>query len=286
MALENRCSTPFGIIGIFTISQFIYPQTKSFCSTPFGIIGIFTRPKAASSTPGRPAQRLSASLESSRGRAGKRRRRGDLLNAFRHHWNLHAAHFTAYPKPAHAAQRLSASLESSQRPTRWQSSCTSGCSTPFGIIGIFTGATHAVCICRISAQRLSASLESSRLHARERVVEHQLLNAFRHHWNLHAHWINITETGGGCSTPFGIIGIFTPPRTSCSNAGSTAQRLSASLESSQRAVTNREHAHHLLNAFRHHWNLHDKRFHCRRPPITCSTPFGIIGIFTRLETCE
>ena len=38
----------------------------------------------------------------------------------------------------------------------------------------------------------------------------QVLNAFRHHWNLHHHparfKLNILDL---CSTPFGIIGIFT-----------------------------------------------------------------------------
>src|SRR4051812_39179707 len=37
-----RCSTPFGIIGIFTFASALARDPDSPCSTPFGIIGIFT----------------------------------------------------------------------------------------------------------------------------------------------------------------------------------------------------------------------------------------------------
>ncbi len=65
-----------------------------------------------------------------------------------------------------SAQRLSASLESSH----------------------LTGAT----ITQPSggAQRLSASLESSLRQTPERVIACAVLNAFRHHWNLHSVWLS------------------------------------------------------------------------------------------------
>ncbi len=89
--------------------------------------------------------------------------------------------------------------------------CCATCSTPFGIIGIFTE-------------------RGEELGETDVIV----LNAFRHHWNLHVIGLArrlwtirlcaqrlsaslessrgggvIPTGGGGCSTPFGIIGIFT-----------------------------------------------------------------------------
>src|ERR1051325_10819733 len=108
------------------------------------------------------------------------------------------------------AQRLSASLESSR--------CRAPRSAPSAR----------------RAQRLSASLESS-LFSDDVLIDtaFEVLNAFRHHWNLHG-----LNTARGCSfvlcsTPFGIIGIF----TIFAGVISIFARL-------------------VLNAFRHHWNLH------------------------------
>jgi hypothetical protein len=142
------------------------PSRGATCSTPFGIIGIFTRARIRRNTPyWQSAQRLSASLESSladwRSRLTRPRHMCStpfgiigiftrnlparfhhmrfVLNAFRHHWNLHrAANRKDWPPHIAGAQRLSASLESSPRSLRRAPPC------------------------RPSAQRLSASLESSR----------------------------------------------------------------------------------------------------------------------------
>src|ERR1051326_236600 len=84
------------------------------------------------------AQRLSASLESSRSRAVWRTCR------------------------CGSAQRLSASLESSLCVASGVGCGAGGCSTPFGIIGVFTSL-------RVPKRGLSACV----------------LNAFRHHWSLH-----------------------------------------------------------------------------------------------------
>src|ERR1700753_3628475 len=84
------------------------------------------------------AQRLSASLESSpRSLNARALKRG-------------------------SAQRLSASLESSPRHLLLPLKGCAECSTPFGIIGIFT---------------------LFKLLGHERLLK--VLNAFRHHWNLH-----------------------------------------------------------------------------------------------------
>ncbi len=61
------------------------------CSTPFGIIGIFTENEVKYD-----------------------RDYGYVLNAFRHHWNLHLSRCQSFASRSYGAQRLSASLESSQ----------------------------------------------------------------------------------------------------------------------------------------------------------------------------
>src|ERR1044072_9525955 len=59
-----------------------------------------------------------------------------------------------------------------------------------------------------------------------------------------------------CSTPFGIIGIFTVPGEYIRFSFFTsAQRLSASLESSPARLRLRRDIGLVLNAFRHHWHL-------------------------------
>ncbi len=115
----------------------------------------------------------------------------------------------------------------------------------------------------------------------------EVLNAFRHHWNLHSQETYQTANLEECSTPFGIIGIFTRHRRAflrhlqhpkvlnafrhhwnLHELGEAigaplcrAQRLSASLESSL-VLDDRadEPTVAVLNAFRHHWNLHSRDF--------------------------
>ena len=60
-----------------------------------------------------------------------------MLNAFRHHWNLHLS-LESRPGHTSSAQRLSASLESSLHLGVSVDCRQTLCSTPFGIIGIFT----------------------------------------------------------------------------------------------------------------------------------------------------
>ncbi len=182
----NLCSTPFGIIGIFTrelcrrvghhrnvLNAFRHHWNLhgrggaggwlvDLCSTPFGIIGIFT-----------PLRRAHF------------HRRLAVLNAFRHHWNLHSRSSSRVHTSGSCAQRLSASLESSLATIDRTCSRLSKCSTPFGIIGIFTR------------------------RGEDRAIDLLVLNAFRHHWNLHRAEVTCL---------FGTL--------------KRAQRLSASLESS------------------------------------------------------
>ena len=156
-----------------------------------------------------------------------------------------------------------------------------------------------------------------------------MLNAFRHHRNSHhgtasgpVSFMKCSTPFGiigiltglkivfgaalaMCSTPFGIIGILTSVNTVMSSAVKSAQRLSASLEFSQRAPRRpQSRSAAVLNAFRHHWNSHwsiprtspslssgAQRLSASlefSPGMTgmelraygCSTPFGIIGILT------
>ncbi|MDT4952786.1 MAG: hypothetical protein QOJ02_924 [Acidobacteriota bacterium] len=255
-----KCSTPFGIIGIFTLQDSSDKLSTNMCSTPFGIIGIFTHTVDKSivgldqcSTPfgiigiftqgqNRVLAKLFYVLNAFRHHWNLHISRlvsdllpSGVLNAFRHHWNLHSgkSFVTSHP---HCAQRLSASLESSRPHNALQLPA------------------------RSRAQRLSASLESSPVKLRiVRPHNYFVLNAFRHHWNLHLH------------------------------------------ERGVKMIQDQ-----VLNAFRHHWNLHQRRtksLTCRKraqrlsaslesSPLAgkrqtsgiseCSTPFGIIGIFTRM----
>ncbi len=132
-----------------------------------------------------------------------------VLNAFRHHWNLHPATRALTTSMRRRAQRLSASLESSL-------GSRSRCFSPTR-----------------SAQRLSASLESSL--ARERQSPERgecstpfgIIGIFTDCFNY------ILRRNSECSTPFGIIGIFTRLPVISSRSILRAQRLSASLESSR-----------------------------------------------------
>ena len=150
-----------------------------------------------------------------------------------------------------------------------------------------------------------------------------VLNAFRHHWNLHTRVYASHHAQDWCSTPFGITGIFTHSDGLSAMLGRGAQRLSASLESSRRdsAPGSTRRAQRLsaslessrlsgclragvssaqrlsasliftrqpsdsalalvLNALRHHCNLHRQRQYGVRTQAWCSTPFGITEIFT------
>ncbi len=229
------------------------------------------------------AQRLSASLESSLEIVEGNRLRYLVLNAFRHHWNLHAGAFGCF-------------------------SSGSSCSTPFGIIGIFTSISTLAPVAIEGAQRLSASLESSL--GLSYMAIPVALGAQRLSASLESSRTFPQKSGSAfktCSTPFGIIGIFTPLTPWGVLTNRSAQRLSASLESSLRQCEYHQHNAHRHRAQRLSASLEsspaDDRDRtppgCRgaqrlsaslessrglrignRRPDECSTPFGIIGIFT------
>ena len=184
------CSTPFGIKGIFTGAE---PHSVLVivhaCSTPFGINGIFTALQVvADGTLTRSAQRLSASMESSRTPQQERelddracstpfgikgiftRARATLLERSPRvcstPFGINGI-FTTSAAVLFSAHRRVLNAFRHQWNLHAQSvaACRADsivCSTPFGINGIFTASTWVDGVRRMcSAQRLSASMESS-----------------------------------------------------------------------------------------------------------------------------
>jgi len=156
-----------------------------------------------------------------------------VLNAFRHHWNLHTLRFF---RPNTAASMCSTPFgiigifTKSGATFTWKATA---CSTPFGIIGIFTTGAGATNPGETSAQRLSASLESSP--ARVMLLSSGLYVCSTPFGIIGIFTLAVTAEPFGalmCSTPFGIIGIFTR------GCGFFLNWFA------------------VLNAFRHHWNLH------------------------------
>ncbi len=156
-----------------------------------------------------------------------------MLNAFRHHCCHHAQSSPCSAVSNWCAQRLSASLLSSPLPLDRSIASLRVCSTPFGITAVITITPSRSSMSRGCAQRLSASLLSSRKPSRSNLLGCRVLNAFRHHCCHHS-TANVARTFAGvCSTPFGITAVITMPRTAWRPGTTCAQRLSASLLSSQ-----------------------------------------------------
>src|SRR5207248_65512 len=128
----------------------------NLCSTPFGIIGILTLTIPATITLNFSAQRLSASSEFSLSGNYDSALRALVLNAFRHHRNSHVSRSIVSAATA-SAQRLSASSEFSLFESLLCSLRKVSCSTPFGIIGILTSVPTKSRKELKRAQRLSAS---------------------------------------------------------------------------------------------------------------------------------
>ena len=278
----SRCSTPFGVTVFFTLTTAapLVPSGTG-CSTPFGVTVFFTGAQSPTGTGSTGAQRLSASLSSSRDTArpaalgpscaqrlsaslssslvtgSTARDLVPVLNAFRRHCLLHTRSGAGWFRPVR-------------------------CSTPFGVTVFFTRRAPSGSRSPVNcAQRLSASLSSS-------LVDHQqvggravVLNAFRRHCLLHGAGSRAPRPGPraqrlsaslsssqiprdtlaiviGCSTPFGVTVFFTATRTTKGISPGCAQRLSASLSSSP--VTSGQH----------------------RLIGLCSTPFGVTVFFTQL----
>ncbi len=228
----RECSTPFGITEFDTQSTPSAGLIAGECSTPFGITEFDTQRRHSPSARTVGAQRLSASLNSTRGWC--RAVSGTLamcstpfgiteFDTRRMPTRPSARLVCSTPfgitefdtlrlgqlacRHARRAQRLSASLNSTRSRSRRCGCRLARCSTPFGITEFDTHATTATVGDRLlSAQRLSASLNSTPRHR---------------------------------------------PSIAAVDAG--AQRLSASLNSTRRRQpTHVGGRHAVLNAFRHH----------------------------------
>ena len=222
--------------------------TLSGCSTPFGITADNTGSPTRRPSATRGAQRLSASLRTTRvtpasPRAHRsacstpfgitadnttrgpvpRSRPGRVLNAFRHHCGQHGRPGSFSRRCSAGAQRLSASLRTT-RPGRWPLRPSMACSTPFGITADNT--------LRVSRGNGLGQL---------------------------------------CSTPFGITADNTPSApTPRRPRASSAQRLSASLRTTPAGWRRPRRPGRVLNAFRHHCGQHMARQTGRYGTLSCA----------------
>ncbi len=141
---ERECSTPFGVIGLFTPSRALPSRQWTKCSTPFGVIGLFTWLRVLFRAAPRPCSTPFGVI----GLFTPRRQRGAA-------------------RARKCAQRRLASLDCSLDDGS-TSIGTGLCSTPFGVIGLFTSASNVAVMKSWCAQRRLASLDCSRrldLHA-------------------------------------------------------------------------------------------------------------------------
>ncbi len=230
-----------------------------------------------------------------------------MLNAVWRHWIVHPSpRENGIPKGTGAQRRL-ASLDCSQSHRRSEIQSRRG------------------------AQRRLASLDCSHRRRARFGLEYVVLNAVWRHWIVHPPAEVTKSTVNMCSTPLGVIGLFTIRRSSwrpgprsaqrrlasldCSHPsggvrGSTmwcAQRRLASLDCSppihapqlrdepcaQRRLASLDCSLHLaafevllcgvLNAVWRHWIVHRRIYGQVARTAGCSTPFGVIGLFTEPE---
>ena len=158
-----RCSTPFGINGILT------SDCSRDVTTPCMVLNAFRhqwnphagRPAHRAAWP--RAQRLSASMESSRAVRWRRRCRIGMCST---PFGINGILTTATWRTVPPWRECSTPFGINGILTRWRVRCINArgwCSTPFGINGILTHmliAAHDGA--QRGAQRLSASMESSR----------------------------------------------------------------------------------------------------------------------------
>ncbi len=201
---------------------------QSQCSTPFGITELDTATSGAASSPARGAQRLSASLNSTRTVIA----RGDFVDRCSTPFGI--TELDTQPPPV-ARLRLDV-CSTPFGITELDTACAAGalprrgeCSTPFGITELDTTEPTPHRLPPSGAQRLSASLNSTRPHSGK-----------------------ISFTKAGCSTPFGITELDT---FSGALNGLTVGRCSTPFGITELDTTvnlRRAGPPRVLNAFRHH----------------------------------
>ncbi len=130
-----------------------------------------------------------------------------------------------------SAQRRLASLDCSQSQN-WKRSSLGMCSTPFGVIGLFT---HRLLPLRSASNVLNAVWRHWIVHSAvgvEHLAEHVVLNAVWRHWIVHNPVRSVCVRWAQCSTPFGVIGLFTRRVQDHAARGHRAQRRLASFDCS------------------------------------------------------
>ena len=239
--------------------QDVWQGPVLLCSTPFGIRGLCTSPRPR---PPRPNVQCSTPFGI---RGLCTRARSAAAGCWRGAQRLSASEVSARADADDGAARgrvLNAfrHQRSLHRVIAWSMAVLAGwCSTPFGIRGLCTRTTTGRPTGPRCAQRLSASEVSAPL-------------------PLHAG----AQDSRACSTPFGIRGLCTSARSRRRTRSSRAQRLSASEVSARHGRHQPDVAGDVLNAFRHQRSLHSSRSGRLPTGWTCSTPFGIRGLCTRL----
>ncbi len=154
------------------------------------------------------------------------------------------------------------------------------CSTPFGVIGLFTRQWVHWGHARYSAQRRLASLDCSLLDRSRIDAAPCVLNAVWRHWIVHNS--HPTPTRRQSSAQRRLASLDCSP-LSRAHQGTRQQVLNAVwrhwiVHSIQPSST--ETSSDVLNAVWRHWIVHVRRCRPRCAWNRCSTPFGVIGLFT------
>ncbi len=134
---------------------------------------------------------------------------------------------------------------------------------------------------RASAQRRLASLDCSQSTRSRRTCRKHVLNAVWRHWIVHNRRPGSMGLYRTCSTPFGVIGLF----TSGKDTRVVSNRLVLNAVWRHWIVHASEHIsdfslYSVLNAVWRHWIVHRRLAMQQQHGIWCSTPFGVIGLFT------
>ncbi len=157
------------------------------------------------------------------------------------------------------------------------------CSTPFGVIGLFTLRGFASCRRSYCAQRRLASLDCSHVGLGFRRLRPKVLNAVWRHWIVHPP----ESAAPPKQTPSAqrrLASLDCSPSRSASSwrRATGAQRRLASLDCSRFHDLRGFAPSAVLNAVWRHWIVHTAAGgKALREPLRCSTPFGVIGLFTR-----
>ena len=231
------------------------------CSTPFGVTVFFTPKKPALKILAGSAQRLSASLSSSRGprrtsataRTGAQRLSASLSSS-----RVEAGHYVAHERLC--STPFGVTVFFTHRPHA-DIAHTGRCSTPFGVTVFFTARVadwRPATLCGCSTP-FGVTVFFTRT-GRAAAPPRRVLNAFRRHCLLHMTPMLSAPAPQGAQRLSASLSSSRPSPARTSARVGCAQRLSASLSSSRRASRPcSRRGSRVLNAFRRHCLLHAER---------------------------